>query len=406
MRVLFLCNTNPDDGTNRYRCAHLAEALRQTGHRTDFVSSLEPRVTVAHDVVVLNRLPWTPPGARFVAAARAIGAKVVFGIDDLLFESELIYQAGHLRPDDLRDVQMFRGLMDSVTQTMEASDAVLCSTDFLALFARQRHGCVHTLRNFLPAELCALSERARRQRALWARRDDRVVLGYLSGSRSHDVDLADIAPALAGALTRFENARLLVVGEVALPLALRPFVEQGRVRRHPFVPWRELPGLIAQVDINLAPVDPTRAFNHAKSEIKFLEAAAVGVPTIATATEGVCEAVPSGAGCFLAQTTADWTASLERLIGDPEARRAASADALAFLTKRGTVATDAALVAALFEELAVGAAVTRSVVVTRPRRERLASWFAGTEATAFRRVATLQRHWRLLADAGRRGRAG
>ena len=41
--------------------------------------------------------------------------------------------------------------------------------------------------------------------------------------------------------------------------------------------WRELPWIIAQTDINLAPLEMDNPFCQAKSEIKFVEAALVGV---------------------------------------------------------------------------------------------------------------------------------
>ena len=48
--------------------------------------------------------------------------------------------------------------------------------------------------------------------------------------------------------------------------------------------WRQLPQLIASVDINIAPLQDT-VFNRAKSENKWVEAALVKVPTIASDVE-------------------------------------------------------------------------------------------------------------------------
>ena len=45
--------------------------------------------------------------------------------------------------------------------------------------------------------------------------------------------------------------------------------------------WDKLPALISEVDINLAPLVDS-IFNRAKSEIKWIEAALVKVPTVAS----------------------------------------------------------------------------------------------------------------------------
>ena len=54
------------------------------------------------------------------------------------------------------------------------------------------------------------------------------------------------------------------------------------MRRFPLLAWRRWFELLAQVDINLAPLEPGNVFCRAKSEIKFVEAAALGIPTVAS----------------------------------------------------------------------------------------------------------------------------
>ena len=59
----------------------------------------------------------------------------------------------------------------------------------------------------------------------------------------------------------------------------------GTGRRHPVQPWTSLPDVLHQLDVNLAPSNPGSRFNEAKSAIKWLEAALVATPTIASSTE-------------------------------------------------------------------------------------------------------------------------
>ena len=139
-----------------------------------------------------------------------------------------------------------------------------------------------------------------------------------------------------------------------------------KVRRLPFVPWRELPRLIAEeVTINLAPLDLADTLVHGKSEIKLLEAAAVGVPTVASASAGFREAlaVSGGQGGWLAATDDEWQQALLTLATDPDARRAAGWQAREYLSAWGTQAAHRQTVEAVFDAIA-------ALPVAKPPRPR------------------------------------
>lgn len=398
MRVLFVYPSQPDDATNRYRCVHLCEALSAAGHTAEHVSAGQDGVTVAHDIVVLHRMPWGGPGQAFAAAARKLGARVVYSADDLIFDLEHARHTGILFPDDPLRYRHSKREAEANLATLQNTDHALFSTEFLTTLALPQMGAEGAVvRNFLGAELLALSQAARLRREAFAsvRHDDRVTLGYLSGSPTHDADLADIAEPLAATLERFSQARLLVVGTVALPGPLRRFEESGRVRRHPYVPWRELPGLIAQVDINLAPLDLTRPFNHAKSEIKFLEAAAVGVPTIAARSAALLETE----GALLCGTDSEWAEALASWLSAPE-KRAAAAEAARVALEKHQAGID---VAGVFAAWMPEKAVTGAASVTRPRKSRLVGKIFQTEQKFLRRWHYLKRHWRLANEQERHG---
>src|SRR5262249_2125519 len=89
----------------------------------------------------------------------------------------------------------------------------------------------------------------------------------------------------------------------------------------PFMPWYELPRALASLDINLAPLEKHNPFCNAKSELKYLEAAAVGVPTIASRWGAYATVIQSSETGFLAATPAEWYDALERLVTDQALRR-------------------------------------------------------------------------------------
>jgi hypothetical protein len=97
---------------------------------------------------------------------------------------------------------------------------------------------------------------------------------------------------------------------------------QNRVHVFPFVPWRELPPQLAALDINLAPLVAGNPFNESKSEIKFMEAALVRVPTLASRMDAFADAIRPGQTGLLAGDAQEWQEALDFLVENSGARQA------------------------------------------------------------------------------------
>jgi hypothetical protein len=106
-----------------------------------------------------------------------------------------------------------------------------------------------------------------------------------------------------------------------------------------------------RVDINLAPLDISRPFIHAKSEVKFLEAAAVGIPTVASPAAGFTEGVREGIDCLLASNAEDWERLLTELILTPSLHLQIGRAAAAAVQSRGTAGANAETVKLVFKNL-------------------------------------------------------
>ena len=74
------------------------------------------------------------------------------------------------------------------------------------------------------------------------------------------------------------EAQLNVVGKLSVDTRALP---AKRLRLHPWVDYFELPARIVNCAATLAPLEDT-LFNRAKSQVKFIESAAMGVPLIAS----------------------------------------------------------------------------------------------------------------------------
>lgn len=345
-RVLFVANDPPGAAVYRYRCENLADVLRACGWQADVASVGDGQIRVDHDVVVLHRICAVAEGRALARAARACGATLVYGADDLVFEAEAFTDPGDARK------RRFAPLHAAMARD---ADAVLVSTEFLAGQVRAAFGGdkpVVVARNFLSPELERLSKTARDQRGKPTEASDAVTIGYGSGTPTHDADLASIALPLADVLHAHPNAILTLIGPVAPPPPIATALGD-RLRRLPFVDWKALPDTLARLDINLAPLDLTRRFNQAKSEIKMLEAGAVGIPTIASASAGFREALtPDPMAGLLAETPDDWRRLLKSLVTDAEARADAGCRAHAFARRYATADAQRAPLDAIFRQLA------------------------------------------------------
>ncbi|MBC8139518.1 MAG: glycosyltransferase [Fibrella sp.] len=353
MRVLFVASELQGSATYRYRSENLARCLRRAGHTAEVVYVGQSRVRLDADVVVLHRICAVPEGIAFARAARKIGAVLVYSTDDTVYDAESF-------PDYGEPWGAIRAFAPLHAEMLAEADAVLVSTDYLArdisrIFGPEKP--VFTVRNFLSEELLRLSETAARQQA---EKDGSVVtFGYMSGSATHNVDISVATPALQEILLSREKTRLLLVGPLLVDSVLSRFERVGKVIRAPFVPWQKLPGIIAMTDVNLSPLNLNHRFVRGKSEIKFLEAAAAGVPTIATATEGFTESVPGDAISYSRDAvdgygnndSMDWFANMERLL-DPDARRDLADRAYLHTLTHGTEETQSSHVAATFERVA------------------------------------------------------
>ena len=316
-RVLFVVGI--DGAPLRYRAQLPAEALALRGVASDIRHYRDPDVRAlasGADVVVVYRVPATVQVLALIREARAAGTPVAFDVDDLIFDPTIADEIPALRllPSDeaalwLEGVRRYR-------TTMEACDAYIGSTPRLVEHARQVVGIdAHLFENGVGTALGAASEVASAR----PRRPGPPRIGYFSGTTTHDDDWRHIEPAVLGVLREHPDVELWLGGHLRPTDAVASLGD--RVRRIPFVSWEELPELLRDLDVSLAPLQPGSRFNDAKSAIKWLEAALVGTPTIASPSAPFVDAIVPGRTGWLADDVEEWSAALVAALTDGGERR-------------------------------------------------------------------------------------
>jgi len=317
-RVLFVAGIQ--GAPLRYR-AHLpAEALRTLGVHADVRHYRDPEVPALADradAVVLYRVPATRQVLELVERVRARPrpVPVLFDVDDLIVDPGLRGSVHGL--EGMSEVELdlwWRGVARYRT-TLEACDAYVGSTAALCADVHALTGMpAHRFANGVGSALGRFSERAMGR----PRTPGPLRIGYFSGTTTHDADWALVEPAVVEVLQRHPDVELWLGGHLRTGAALEPLVD--RVRRLPMLPWTELPGRLRDVDVNLAPLVLGSRFNEAKSAIKWLEAALVGTPTVASPTQPFRESIQDGVTGHLAADHDAWVQALERLLDDEHHR--------------------------------------------------------------------------------------
>ncbi len=149
------------------------------------------------------------------------------------------------------------------------------------------------------------------------RSDNQIVIGYAGGS-THGLDLEIVKPALLQILNLYPNVRVESIGLELIWLKDNPRYThfQGKAD------LKEYYQLVASRgwDVGLAPLQDT-AFNSAKSDNKFREYAAAGIPAVYSRTVSFTGSVRNNDnGLLCDNTTEAWLEALERMIKDSDLR--------------------------------------------------------------------------------------
>lgn len=305
----------------RYRGRLPAEALRMRGFTVDVRHYRDPEIVELADradVVVLYRVPATVQVADLVDRVRARdrAVPVLFDVDDLIFDPELEGEVHGLHVlSEEEHALWWRGVARYRT-TLEMCDAYVGSTEALCAHVTTVTGIPsHRFANGVGQALAQVSDEALAR----PRTPGPLRIGYFSGTNTHDADWAAVEPAVVRVLATHPTVELWLGGQLGTGPALEEFGD--RVRRLPMLPWYELPHRLRDVDVNLAPLVLDNRFNEAKSAIKWLEAALVETPTVASPTQPFREAVEHGVTGMLATDEESWFEAITTLLDDPLARR-------------------------------------------------------------------------------------
>ena len=313
----------------RYRVSHQREQLEANNISTNqvYYVNLQLDQVRFYRTFVFFRCPYTDMIGEFIKLAKKLNKRVLYDIDDLVIDTRYTDTIKYLDSMSKEERMLYDDGVKRMGKTLCLCDAAITTTERLAEELGKYVPEVFINRNTASEEMYALT-----LKALKAKENDksRIGIGYFSGSLTHNDDFLLILPVLKKIMEKYSNVCLHVVGELDLPKELLRFKE--RIISHPFVDWKHLPELISKVDINLAPLEDS-IFNEAKSENKWVEAALVKVPTIASNVGAFKCMINNLETGILCSSEEEWIEALTVLIEQEEERTRIAENAYNFCSK-------------------------------------------------------------------------
>lgn len=270
-----------------------------------------------HTVAIFYRVPGFDHILAMVTEAKRLGVVTIFETDDLIFDTARYLENQNVhrltpetRESVLNGIPLFR-------KTLENCDVGIASTVELAEQMKLAGlKTVHVVENGIDEETFAAVRAVEADRIVSNR--ELVYIFYGSGSKAHDADFECAADSLLTIARKFAHVRIRIVGELTLASSFDDVANQ--VERYPTLSYEAYLRLLAHCDINLAPLEAT-VFNDCKSNIKFIEAALFGIPSVCSPRSAFRAVIHHGDNGMLAESANEWHEALASLVQATDLRQ-------------------------------------------------------------------------------------
>lgn len=320
-RVAYFYETS-NNSTFRYRAYNMVQALadkkkRDVSASYFFLDDLHRMDEIADyaDLLVICRSGYSHRINQLITRFRTQRKRVLFDIDDFVFNTSYAHLTISTLDLDIDQPEVWDhwfAYLGRMGEALRMCDGAITTNDYLATRIAEFSGLpVNVVPNFINQEQLNISEMLfRRKAASGFSRDDKICLGYFSGSPSHNLDYAIITSALEEVLENDSRVELMVVGYIEAGPQLERF--GPRIKRQRFHDYVNLQSLIGSVEFNLMPLQ-LNDFTNCKSDLKYFEAAIVGTLSIASPSRTYAAAIQDRKNGYIAQAH-QWASVIQRAI--------------------------------------------------------------------------------------------
>lgn len=320
--VVMLANQDLKQCTH-YRVEQKAFQFADAEVRLDITPHNQPELFVQKllgaSSAIFYRVAANPGVIKAILTAQSLGVVTYYEIDDLIFSRDNYPDSFDTFEGQIEEEE-YVGLLYGTVLTSFALDMcerAIASTPPLKVEMEQRVGegnCL-LLRNGLDRRNSWMIDIGNEARSSSAK----VRIFYGSGTKAHNSDFNELAgPALLEVLRLNPRVELVIAGYLRLSEAFDAF--EDRIVRYPFINnVDEYWSVLSTCDINIAVLSPS-VFADCKSEIKWLEAAVLSIPSVVSSTATYQGIISQGVNGFLASTQSEWVAVIKQLCADADLR--------------------------------------------------------------------------------------
>lgn len=317
MNILYLLGCLEGE-SKRYRVYNLMEALSLSDTQSQWCYEIDEYIYDKNylkqfDIVVLFRSGYSERIKRLRELLTQLEIPMIYDIDDLVFDEAIVNQVySYQVMDESQKVEYIQGVR-SMHKTLMLCDYVTASTPFLCHYLQDKFGKIAWhIPNGINIKQLQISEGIEKESS------EIRFIGYLSGSKTHERDFEQVAVALNKVLTENNNVFLKIIGHLDVDKFFPGL--QAKIIKLDFMNWEDLMIEMSNLYINLAPLEIESIFSHAKSELKYFEAATCKVPTIASPTDTFGKCIKNGENGLLATTVDEWYESINSLLMNQQLR--------------------------------------------------------------------------------------
>jgi len=280
VKILYITTTSRilTDPSVKYRCFNFAKALSKNPEILVDVVSFDVFSDLSYlyfyDVFIFHRPAYCKKLFNILDILKKYEKTYIADYDDFIFNPIVAVETSIYR-NGLKTLKGTQNILENNKKAMALFNRFTVSTQPLKdnILFLKKEASVLVVGNGISDRWSNLMSYYKKNKIT----NKNKVIGYFSGTKSHNYDFKIAERAIERILKKDSNVTFRVVGY--LEISNRYILKN--VERQELVPFYQLPKLISDCSVIIAPLEKSN-FNNSKSCIKFLESESLGIPCLAS----------------------------------------------------------------------------------------------------------------------------
>ncbi|MCK4635616.1 MAG: glycosyltransferase [Candidatus Moranbacteria bacterium] len=313
--ILFVAS-GASGASTLHRVFHIAEELKNQKFKVSIIHQSSPllqKQAKRFQVFIFHHATKTEKLEKFISKLEKNKKTIIFETDDLTFEKQIFQKTNAYK--NLTELEKKQYEENNFLLENSAVKFATTTTTYLAERLKKYNKKVFVIPNKLSEKDLSDAKFARRN---VKKNNEKITIGYFSGSKSHDRDFAVVSDVLLRILKENKNVQLYLVGALEISKKFEKY--ENQITRKSLIRREKYFHELAKCDVTIAPLEVGDPFCESKSELKFFESAIVKNPVVVSGTQTFQESIQDGKDGFIASDLNEWYKKLITLIQNKNLR--------------------------------------------------------------------------------------